>query len=242
MTSRTLATLVSTTVTASALVALAVPAAAAPSHRAGGWVTVTPNPALVYGDKSTWITVKVHLDTNRPIYQGGVIATFRSIDGSGYDSEFLNGPDANGVASARVEFSSYLLAVPGRWRVETKAITTDGGDEEPGPTGYFSFKQVTKISLKAKARTVKKGQPIKLSGLLRVAEFGYVPFPKQAVRIYFRKTGSKKWVYAGQAKTNSEGRFAKAVKAKASGSWLVRRLTTRKTAASASKAITVRVR
>lgn len=242
MESRTLATLAIMTLAASTFTAQAAAEEPARVHRAGGWVKVTPNPALVYGDKTTWITIKVHFDTNRPIYQGGVIATLRSIGGSGYDSEFLTGPDANGVATARVDFSSYLFAVPGKWRVETKAITTDGGDEEPGPTGYFTFKQVTKVSLKAKPAAARKGQPVRLSGLLRVAEYGYVPFAKQGVRFYFRKKGTAKWVYAGQAKTNSEGRFAKTFKAKTGGSWLVRRLETGKTAASASRALYVRVR
>lgn len=214
----------------------------AAERRAPGYVKVTPNPALIQAGRSTWITVTVHIDTPRPLYQGGVLAELRSADGTGYDYVNLNGPDANGVATGRLKFSGILTTL-GKWRVETSAITTDGGDQVEGPTGSLAIKAVTKLSATAKPSTVKKGNTTKIGGVLRTVDLGaWTGYAKQSVKIYYRKAKTKTWVYAGKAKTDAEGRYVKAFRPAKSGYWLVRWRGSSLRTASASKPVYVRVK
>lgn len=222
---------------------IAVPGmtAHASERRAPSYVKVTPNPALIQPGRSTWISVTVHIDTPRPLYQGGVLAEFRSADGTGYDYVNLNGPDANGVATGRLKFTGIITAL-GKWRVETSAITTDGGDQVEGPTGSLTVKGVTKLTATAKPSAVKKGSTTRIGGVLRTVDLGaWAGYSRQWVKVYYRKAETKTWVYAGKAKTNADGRYVKAFRPGKSGYWLVRWGGSSLRTASQSKPVYVRV-
>jgi hypothetical protein len=219
--------------------------AAAPrteAHRAA-YVHVAPNPAVLYPDRSTWVTIRANLDTNRPIY-GGVLAEMRPASGDGYNYTQLFDPDGDGVWVGKVKFSDSEAGALGVWRVETSAIAEDTAETLQGPTGSFVLRGLTRTTAKFKPGTVRKGGVVKASGTVKAfTSYGYFTgSANRVVRLYFRKAGTKKWVYAAKAKTDSYGVYRKGVRPTRSGWWVARFPGAGNQLASASKPVFVKVR
>ena len=210
-----------TQLSALALAAVLASTLAAPAHaRAAASLHVSPNPALIYGDRATWITITATLNEGAPQpFQNELLAELRPTSGSGYNYTHLTDPDNNGTYIGKVKFDGFD-ASPGRWRVET-SYTANDASTQPGPTGYFAFKVVTKLTGTAKPTTVRRGKPVKVSGKLSTVGLGggWAGWSGQWVSVYYRRAGTTTWKYTGRAKTNYDGRYSKAFKPSKSGWW-----------------------
>ncbi len=210
------------TLSAGLALALIVPLAAAPAHarERAAWVKVDPDPVLIHGDRSTWITVSATIDDPNAVYDA-ITAEMRPVNEVGYNYALLKDPDGDGVYTGRRKIDPFDVS-PGKWRIEIVAIAADGSGEVQGPKGFFSIKGATRLSAKAAPQKVRKGGAFVFSGRLTGVETfdgGWTPYPKMPVKIYFQRAGTAEWVYAAQVKTNSEGRFTKSFRPKKSGSW-----------------------
>ncbi len=217
---------------------LASPVQAAPA----GWVKVSPDPVVVYPDRSTWVTVTVDFGTDRKIY-GTVLAEMKPAGGGGYNYGNLSDPDGDGIWVGRIKFDDGSAGRLGRWNVETSAIAEDTSETLQGPTGGFRLSGATRTTAAVKPKSVARGGSVKVSGKVSTfLQFGYFSGSAgRSVKVYFRKSGAKKWVYASSARTDASGRYAVVVRPKQSGSWQVRFAGTAQHRPSVSKVLSVRV-
>jgi len=232
--------------TAAAVAAVAAVSLSSPVHAApgDGWVKLSPNPAVVRPDRSTWVSVSASFKTDRPV-KPRILAEMRTAtDQDGIEHVYLLDPDGDGVWTGRVRFSSGDGGALGRWRVEVLARDADTDELLEGPTGSFRLQGWTRTRAKAGAKSTRRGGPVLVSGSVEAfTSFGaFAGSERRKVGVYFRKAGGKRWVRAGSARTDAYGRYAAVVRPKKSGAWRVRFAGTGEHLPSASKMLQVRVR
>ncbi|SEG83070.1 hypothetical protein SAMN04489712_115137 [Thermomonospora echinospora] len=206
-------------VTSLALAPVLAPGTAeARSARAGG-ISISPG-TVVPGAKGTAaVTVKVKLPGLDPASLVNITARGPRSDRNWADAK---DPDGDGVFVGTLRFDRMNEA--GSWRIETEIYDVGSGNAHAGPSGRFSVKRPTRLTVNAAPEPVKKGATIGVGGKLTLlTQYGkpadYVPYKGQRIYVYFKRKGTKKWVSKGYTTTNKSGNYLKKFKAAYDGYW-----------------------
>ncbi|RMI41912.1 hypothetical protein EBO15_21620 [Actinomadura harenae] len=159
---------------------------------------------------------------NAPSAQVPVRNGFVHLQFSADGKNWVNKGDASTDANGRFRVSG-LASADGHWRARFEGNTPSHGSwDDPSTTAsfYVDTKYKTAItSFDASPEPVKKGRTLTVKGKITKFTGAWQPAAGAALTIYFKPKGSTKWKAMGTTKSDRNGRFTKAFKASADGTW-----------------------
>lgn len=109
------------------------------------------------------------------------------------------------------------------WRLRSRGTSNIGPSTGTKVLRHSRVVETRTDEMKFGPRAVKKGEQLYVTGVLRTSSAeGYVRYPGQKVRYYFRPDGSTLWKEMGTSVSLSNGAVGKKFTAQTSGTWRIR--------------------
>ncbi|WP_283132904.1 hypothetical protein [Rhizohabitans arisaemae] len=182
-------------------------------------VRVQPDPVVVKGNKTTYVSIDVlakgYKDVEVSVKPDGVY-TIQSHEESRwrrhgdwlrFTAEFDgNDPKGRWIATATaVDANGKKVTDDHRFTVEHEPV-----DEEL---------DTRIVGFDAGPEPIRKNRTLHMSGRLQAYDHGWEGYENQEVEIYFRASGSSTWKYITRTETRWDGRFWAKARATKSGTW-----------------------